>query len=148
MPRRNHMGSDRSRQNWWERMRPLIPQSGSDDDTWITGRDLEAKADVTEHQRSAGINWGRANDCPDKDWALVSGKRGYRWVQTTRQVAAFMIPRTKSAGTLIRIGHLGAWKPIINHLLKTGQITPFQAQSLEKSVRRAHEDIEAHGTAI
>ena len=58
------MGSEKSRKGWFERMLPHIPYCGADEEVWITGKALQAIADVSEHQRSAGINWGRGNYTP------------------------------------------------------------------------------------
>ena len=144
----NHMGSEKSRKGWFERMLPHIPYCGADEEVWITGKALQAIADVSEHQRSACINWGRGNYTPSREWALVSGRRGYRFVQTVKQAAPFVLPRYKSAATLLRLSYEGAQKPLINWLVSTGQISAAEAKVIERSVRRALEDIADLSVAI
>lgn len=137
----NNMGSDASRRKWFESMLPHIPYCGAEDDTWIAGKTLEAVAGVSEHRRSAGINWGRQNYCPTQDWALVSGRRGYRFVPTARQAAPFVLPRYKAQGTLLRVSYWGAQKPLINRAVAEGRMSPTEAKTIEKSVCRTLEDL-------
>lgn len=137
----NHMGNDASRQKWFEAMLPFIPYCAEDADTWITGSALQAQASLSEHHRSAGINWARAHYCPDKEWALVSGRRGYRFVATVRQAQPFLVPRYKSAETLLRISYFGVQKPLINRAVASGERSRVEATVLEKSVTRALEDL-------
>ena len=144
----NHMGSDPSRRKWFELMLPHIPQCGDDEDRWITGRALEAAAGVTEHQRSAGVNWGRKNHCPGQQWAFVSGRRGYRFVATARQAAPFVIQGYKSASTLLLVRYLGAQKPLMNRLVAEGKLPPSAAKAVEKGLNRVLEDIEDLRAAI
>jgi len=142
------MGSDRSRKQWFERALPLIPYCAADEERWISGRDLQAQADLTEHQRSACISWGRRNFCPTQDWALVSGRRGYRFVRTVKQAAPFVVPRYKSAATLLEVSYEGAQRPLINWLVQTGQISAAEAKVIDRSIRRALEDIRDLSVAI
>jgi hypothetical protein len=141
MPSTNHMGSDRSRKQWFELMLPHIPRCGEDEDTWVAGRALQAAAGLSEHQRSAGINWGRANYCPTRDWALVSGRRGYQFCQTTRQAASFAGARFKSVQTILDRTHKGVQMPLVKHLIDVGTLHPSAIPTAEKSLRRAMEDI-------
>jgi hypothetical protein len=139
----NHMGSEASRKQWFELMLPLIPYCAEDQETWISGKALQAAAGLTEHRRSAGINWGRRNYSPGQDWALVSGRRGYRFVATTKQAAPFVLPRYKSIETLLAVTYLGAQKPLVNRAIAAGRLDPMVAQMIERSVERAMQDIDA-----
>lgn len=144
----NHMGSDRSRRQWFERMLPHIPRCGEDEELWITGRTLEAETGLSEHQRSAGINWGRLNYCPTQDWSLVSGRRGYRFCQASRQVASFIVPRLKSASTTLRVGYYGAQRPLMQHLAAHGNLTEAALRTADKHLLRALEDIRDLGGVV
>lgn len=149
MAKRNHMGSEASRARWFNQMLPHIPYSDEDDDeTWITGKKLEAAADVSEHQRSAGINWGRREYCGDKEWALVSGRKGYRFVATARQAEPFLVPRFKHVDTLLNVWYWGAQKPLINRAVAAGRLSVLEAKMMEKSLVRVLEDVRDLGSII
>lgn len=141
MPNTNHMGSDRSRRQWFAAMLPHIPRCDEDTDDWISGRTLEAATGLSEHQRSAGINWGRAHWCPTQDWALVSGRRGYQLCQTARQAASFIGARYKGIRTLMDRTYKGVQMPLMKHRVAVGDLDPSAIRLADKSLRRAMEDI-------
>ena len=60
--------------------RAVVPLTGGRPEAGINGKDLDRVTGLTEHERSAGIEWIKRVYAPCHGLVLLSGKSGYRFV--------------------------------------------------------------------